>query len=216
MTQPALTFPKNDLGAAFTALRNDLVHEDGPRISTMRNYRFAILVYAPEREFDLRRNVQRLNTDLVGNGWVVLTLSLQRLLMDRIARLGEPVLQRMEESERRLFAIAPERGLNALTSRVQPLIEGPDGLAADCARLIADFAAKNPEKAERTVTFIGRAGALYPFFRTSALLKHLDGRTGNVPVVLFYPGHRDADATAGLSFMGELPADRDYRPRIYG
>jgi hypothetical protein len=216
VTQPALPFLRNDLGAAFTALRNDLVHDDGPRISTMRNYRFAILVYPPAKEFDLRKNVQRLTTELSGNGWIVNTISLQRLMMDRIARLGEPVLQRMEESERRLFAIAPERGLNSLASRIQPLIEGPDGLAADCARLIADFASKNPEKAERTVTLIGRAGALYPFFRTSALLKHLDGRTGNVPVVLLYPGRRDADTTAGLSFMGELHPDRDYRPRIYG
>ena len=71
----------------------------------------------------------------------------------------------------------------------------------------------NPDKAERTLVFVGRAGALYPFFRVSALLKHLDGRTRNVPVVLLYPGDRKGDA--GLSFMGELPADRDYRPRIY-
>jgi hypothetical protein len=32
--------------------------------------------------------------------------------------------------------------------------------------------------------FVFRAGALYPFFRVSALLKHLDGRTRNLPVVL--------------------------------
>ena len=60
---------------------------------------------------------------------------------------------------------------------------------------------------------IGRAGALYPFFRSSALLKHIDGKTRNIPVVLLYPGERK-DTTA-LSFMGELAADRDYRPRIY-
>ena len=35
---------------------------------------------------------------------------------------------------------------------------------------------------------IGRAGGLYPFFRSSALLRHLDGQTGTVPVVLLYPG----------------------------
>ena len=60
---------------------------------------------------------------------------------------------------------------------------------------------------------IGRAGALYPFFRVSALLKHLDGKTRNVPVVLLYPGERKGEP--GLSFMGELDPDRDYRPRIY-
>ena len=46
-----------------------------------------------------------------------------------------------------------------------------------------------------------------------ALLKHIDGRTKNIPVVLLYPGKREDQN--GLSFMCELPADRDYRPRIY-
>ena len=65
----------------------------------------------------------------------------------------------------------------------------------------------------RTLVLLGRAGALYPFFRSSALLKHIDGKTRNIPVVLLYPGER-RDTTA-LSFMGELIPDRDYRPRIY-
>ena len=29
-------------------MRRDLIHEDGPRISTMRNYRFAIVQYLPK------------------------------------------------------------------------------------------------------------------------------------------------------------------------
>jgi hypothetical protein len=41
----------------------------------------------------------------------------------------------------------------------------------------------------------------------------LDGNTQNVPVVLLYPGERQGPA--GLSFMGVLNADSDYRPRIY-
>ena len=47
-----------------------------------------------------------------------------------------------------------------------------------------------------------------------ALLKHVADRTYNIPVVLLYPGKVGEDGT-GLSFMGKLPADRDYRPRIY-
>ncbi|WP_368736697.1 BREX protein BrxB domain-containing protein [Nostoc sp. CHAB 5715] len=41
----------------------------------------------------------------------------------------------------------------------------------------------------------------------------IDGKTSNLPVVLLYPGER-RDLNA-LSFMDELPSDRDYRPRIY-
>jgi len=63
------------------------------------------------------------------------------------------------------------------------------------------------------VIFLGRAGGLYPFLRTSALLKHVAGHTQNVPIVLLYPGKVVGES--GLSFMGLLPADRDYRPRIY-
>ena len=92
-------------------------------------------------------------------------------------------------------------------------IEGPDGIAADVSRAICEFADAHPDKLDRTLTIVGRAGALFPFFRTSSLLKHLDGRTRNVPVVLLYPGERRGDT--GLSFMGVVNADSDYRPRIY-
>ena len=90
------------------------------------------------------------------------------------------------------------------------------GIADDCARKIREFAAANPDKAERTLALIGRAGSLYPFFRSSALLKHLDGKTNHVPVVLLYPGTRRTDVSSGaLSFMGLVAPDADYRPRIY-
>ena len=73
-----------------------------------------------------------------------------------------------------------------------------------------------PDRIDRTVALIGRAGALYPFFRSSALLRNLDQKTRNVPVVLLYPGECvPRNDHVGLSFMGILDADHDYRPRIY-
>ena len=42
------TFQPGSLETAVAALRSDLLAEGGPQISTMRNYRFAILPYAPE------------------------------------------------------------------------------------------------------------------------------------------------------------------------
>jgi hypothetical protein len=109
--------------------------------------------------------------------------------------------------------IDPERGLNYLKSKLAPLIEGPEGIASDCGRIICEYADHHPDTVDRTLAVIGRAGALYPFFRSSALLRHLDGRTRNVPVVLLYPGERRGPS--GLSFMGMLNPDNDYRPRIY-
>lgn len=211
MTMPLLH--QTPLQEAFAALRHDLIQEDGPRISTMRNYRFAIVQYRPTDEFKLRGEVQRLSADLVANGWMVLALNLQKLLLDRVRAQGGDWAERVIGMETKTASHGPERGLNYLKSKLAPLIEGPDGIAADCSRIISDYADQHPDHVDRTLALIGRAGALYPFFRTSALLRHLDGRTRNVPVVLMYPGERRGPT--GLSFMGILNPDNDYRPRIY-
>ena len=179
----------------------------------MRNYRFAIVQYEPQYEFELRREVQQLNSDLVANGWIVLLLNLQKLFLDRVRAQEDDWVARVIQMEERMDRLGPERGLNYLKSKLTPLIEGPNGIAADCSRVIGDYADQHPDKIDRTLALIGRAGALYPFFRSSALLRHLDGKTRNVPVVLLYPGERRGPT--GLSYMGMLNPDNDYRPRIY-
>lgn len=208
--------PRTALKEAFSALRNDLVHEDGPRISTMRNYRFAIVPYDPEDEFKLRKEVQELSSYLRPRGWELLPISLQKLVFDRIRAQGPEWMERVIAMERNLNAKhrGRERGLSYLRDKLAPLVEGQEGIAADCARQIQAFADRNADKVDRTLALIGRAGALYPFFRSSALLKHLDGRTRNIPVVLLYPGERRGGSS--LSFMKMLEPDADYRPRIYG
>jgi len=207
-----LPFNQGSLDDAVHALKRDLLAEGGPQISTMRNYRFAILPYRPKDEFALRQRIRRLTDELRAQGWNVLPISLQKLLLDRIRATGADAVEALIAREKRLFERDPERALAHVRDKIAPHIEGPDGIAADVARLIAAFADENPD-ANRTLVLIGRAGALYPFFRSSALLKHIDGKTRNIPVVLLYPGERK-DTTA-LSFMGEVAADRDYRPRIY-
>lgn len=206
-------FGQSSLSEAIEALRSDLIQEDGPRISTMRNYRFAILCYDPVEEFQLRREIGRLSDELQDSGWFVLSINLQKLLLDRIRAEGDEFAEKVIKMEKALRKNGAERGLQFLRDRVGPLIEGPSGIAADCSKIISDFADKHPDKIDRTLALIGRAGALYPFYRSSALLKHLDGKTRQVPVVLLYPGERQG--LTGLSFMGILNADSDYRPRIY-
>lgn len=205
--------PLGQLREAFRALRNDLIHEDGPRISTMRNYRFAIVQYEPQYEFELRGEAKQLNAELVANGWIVLLIDLQKLFLDRVRTQEEDWVERVSQMEARLAQRDSDRGLNYLKSKLTPLIEGPDGIAADCSRVIGAHADRHPDQIDRTLALIGRAGALYPFFRSSALLRHLDGKTRNVPVVLLYPGERRGPT--GLSYMGILNPDNDYRPRIY-
>ena len=204
---------RTPLDEAFASLRSDLIEADGPRISTMRNYRFAIVQYDPREEFKLRSHTQRLSQELVANGWVVVSISLHKLLLDRVRAQGQEWIDWVIEAEREFAQFEPQRGLNFLKEELAPLIEGAEGLAEDCARQICEHADRHTDQQDRMLALIGRAGALYPFFRSSALLKHLDGRTQNVPVVLLYPGGRQGPT--GLSFMGMLDPDNDYRPRIY-
>lgn len=204
---------RSQLEDAFAALRRDLIHQDGPRISTMRNYRFAIVQYPPAREFELRQEVQRLSADLSANGWVVLPIDLHQLVAERVRAQGEDWIERVTRMERRLAESDRDRAMQYLNDKLTPLVEGPDGIAADCSRVISAYADAHPDHVDRTLALIGRTGALYPYFRSSALLRHLDGRTRNVPVVLLYPGERRGPT--GLSFMGVHDPDNDYRPRIY-
>lgn len=208
-----MSVPRTALDEAFQALRADLLHEDGPRISTMRNYRYAIVPYPPEDEFKLREQVQRLVGDLTGGGWVVKTLSLQKLMMQCLRDQGEATLDRVIEVEKMVHARSPERGLGHLRSKLEVwLNDERTGIAARVSRELDEFASAHPEQAEHALVLIGRAGALYPFFRVSTLLKRLENGQ-RLPVVLLYPGKRRGPT--GLSFMRELAPEGDYRPRIY-
>lgn len=197
---------------AVDALAKDLA-DDGAHISTVRNYNFAILPYPPDDEFDLRRAIGALSEDLRLRGWATGTIALHALLLARLRAQGDDFITSMVDREKRLAQKDRDRALRTLKERVVNLVEGPDGLASDVIREVKRILEESGRGPERTVIFLGRAGALYPFLRTSALLKHLTGQTDNAPVVLLYPGKVDSDG--GLSFMGVLPADRDYRPRIY-
>ncbi len=205
---------RTSLETSFAALRSDLLAPEGPRISTMRNYRFAILPYSPEDEFDLRKEVRKLSDDLRNQSWNVLEISAHKLLMRRLHETAPEVMEKWIATEKRQFERnKQDRALARVQSLVRGLVEGEDGVAADIIALIDEFADKHPDQTENTLIWIKRLGALFPFTRSSTLLKYLDGKTRQIPVVLLYPGTHE-DKTA-LSFMGEQPADRDYRPRIY-
>ncbi len=206
-------FESSGLSAAVEALRRDLLADSGPEISTMRNYRFAILAYDPSREFELRRHIDKLSDKLKRQNWNVRSISLGRLLLDRIEGDERRLMERTIRAERRLHARNPARALNYLREKTERYVEGSGGIAADVIRLIGEFADQHPTQGERTLIFLGRMGTLYPFFRSTALLKHLDGKTRNLPVVLLYPGQRLGPTS--LAFMGVPPANTDYRPRIY-
>ena len=206
-------FANSSINRSIAALRSDLLDEQGPKISTMRNYRFAILQYVPNHEFVLRDRIRGLTDELKGKGWSICSISLQQLLLDRLKQLEPRVLESWQRMEQRLYEKDRDRALNYVKDKISQQLEGPNGIAQDVINLIGEFAGKLQSSDDKVLILLGRAGALYPFLRSSAMLKHLDGKTYNLPVVLLYPGERDG--LTGLKFMGELHPDRDYRPRIY-
>jgi hypothetical protein len=206
-------FANSSIDRSIAALRSDLLDEQGPKISTMRNYRFAILQYVPNDEFVLRDRIRGLTDELQGKGWSICSISLQQLLLDRLKQQEPRVLESWQRMEQRLYEKDRDRALNYVKDKISQQLEGPNGIAQDVINLIGEFAGKLQSSDDKVLILLGRAGALYPFLRSSAMLKHLDGKTYNLPVVLLYPGERDG--LTGLKFMGELHPDRDYRPRIY-
>lgn len=208
------SLPSGPVHDGFTALRRDLLAEGGPRISTMRNHRFAILVYPPEREFETRRAVGVCCEDLEQRGWKTLDLLLQKIVLERFAAMPEDLRAAVKARETRFHVQKgdPERALDYLKEQVAPYLETADGVAGAVVKALDEFAKRHPGEQDRSVVFLSRATALYPFLRASMLLKHIAGRTHQIPVVLLYPGTQQ---DRGLSFLGELTADRDYRPRLY-
>jgi hypothetical protein len=199
----------------LSAVERDLLADGGPQISTMRNYRFAIAVYRPTDEYELRAQLRALESRLRAKDWAVLTLPLAPMLLERARRaMGDDVLAARVAQEKRLHQKDPARALTMLHQLFEPLIDEQDGVAGAVIDAVQAFAQQTRALGDKRVVFVTRVGGLYPFFRSSALLKRVDGHTENVPVILCYPGEKRDES--GLSFMRQLAPDRDYRPRIYG
>ena len=199
---------------SFRELEKHLEVAGEAHISTIRNYHFAVLVYPPNKELQMRDRLQRSTRTLQKKGWNIKTISLLEVVMRRLKNRGEGAIERTINKEKRFSRRDPERGLNELKRAIQNELEGDSGIAKDIAELIDQYISEDPNRADRTLVFIGRVGALYPFFRTSALLRHLHTEMKTqTPTILLYPGRKHGDA--GLSFMERLNPDRDYRPRIY-
>lgn len=170
-----------------------------PAISAYHDMPFAIFVVPPEDEFPLREELALLRTRLTSKGKRVTTVSLARLLHSALVSAGlDPAT--FAELERQSGRAAAIESAHAVLSDIHPL-----------DRLVA---AEVPPDADplHDLVFITRAGALFPFYRTSSLLEQLKGQV-RVPAILFYPGL--LDGPSGLRFMGVLEAEHNYRCRIF-
>ncbi|MFZ0790210.1 MAG: BREX protein BrxB domain-containing protein, partial [Chromatiaceae bacterium] len=190
-----------DWKARLTGQLEPLLKLPDPRqqISAYHDMPYAIFRYPPEEEFPLRQEIALLRTRLEQIGKRVTVISLAECLSEALEAedMGTEALVDAEKSV----------GLDATVETVFQILSEYQPLDELVARRI-------PQDADplRDVVFIVRAGALYPMYRTSALLEQLKGKV-QVPAVLFYPG--ELDGAAGLRFMGVLDAEHNYRPKIF-
>ncbi|QVL47246.1 MAG: DUF1788 domain-containing protein [Thiocapsa sp.] len=169
------------------------------QLSAYHDMPYAIFRYPPEEEFGVRRQVSLLRTRLEQSGKRVTIISLAECLATALEAedMGPDALVDAEKSV----------GLEATVDTIFQILSEYQPLDELVARRIPDAA--DPL---RDLVFIVRAGALFPVYRTSALLEQIKGKV-QVPAVLFYPG--ELDGAAGLRFMGVLDAEHNYRPKIF-
>lgn len=167
------------------------------KISAYHDMPYAIFRYGPEDEFTLRKEVTLLRTRLETKGKRITSISLAECL-DAAMRAERP-LEEWFEAERTMGTAAIVETVHAVLSEYHPLVD-----------LVAERMPDQPDPL-RDIVFILRTGALFPVYRTFALLEQLKGRV-LAPTVLFYPGK--LDGASGLKFMGVLQAEHNYRPKI--
>lgn len=169
------------------------------QIGAYHDMPYAIFRYPPEEEFGLRQEITLLRTRLEQLGKRITVVSLADCLAEALEAEGMGP-EALADAERSVGLDTTIETVFQILSEYQPL----DELVA--RRIPADA---DPQ---RDLVLILRAGALFPMYRTSALLEQLKGKV-RVPAVLFYPG--ELDGAAGLRFMGVLDAEHNYRPKIF-
>lgn len=174
-----------------------------PRITIYNDLPFAILRYEPQKEWQLRREIERLATRLRNYGKDVHIISLADLLWEVIS---------VTEGLDAIVELERQRGFNAAQEQITTYLSDRDWCPLSDA-LLDRLRPLNPGA---SIVFLTRAAALAPaIYHMSRLLDEMQGRT-RVPTVLFYPG--TLEGNTGLRFMAmkDREAMGNYRVKIYG
>ena len=186
---------KNDLEPVLAA------EDPRPKLGAYHDMPYAIFYYPPENEFDLREELRLLNVRLENAGKRITTVSLAECLTEALDSQGL--------TSETLLNDEKMAGVEAVIDTVHNILSDDD------YRPLVDLVTErlpSPQDPLKDVVMLTRAGALFPVYRTHALLEQLKGRL-NVPAVLYYPG--ELEGPTGLSFMGVYDPDPNYRPKIF-
>lgn len=175
-----------------------LLADPREKLSAYHDMPYALFQYEAEDEWEMRKQISRLQTRLEQRGKRVHRVSLAECLDEAVRSQG--TIEDWVETER-------ERGTESVVDTIHSTLDSVNPLVDLVGKRLPP--APNPL---RDIVFIVRTGALFPVYRTFSLLEQLKGRV-LAPTVLFYPGQRDG--AAGLRFMGVLDAENNYRPKVF-
>ena len=162
---------------------------------------YSVYVYDPEDDFAVRRDMTDLSAYLTAHGVDVAAISLSALFWKAVDESGFfDEIVNVEKGNP-----GDSWGLEQVHETLHEILTAEPSLAARVLTAARD-------KPSNCVVILYRAGALYPVFRTSALLDDLRDRLMH-PVVLLYPGH--VVDPYGLKFMGLREATHGYRAKIF-
>ncbi len=162
---------------------------------------YLLYVYEPEAELAVRKEMHDLVAYLKAHGSDLAAVSLADLFWEAVDESG--FYEQMVEIE--------------MENRGDPWALGK------VHETLREILISDPSLADRVITAVEetpedcavilyRAGALYPVFRTSALLDDLRDRLRR-PVLLLYPGQ--VVEPQGLKFMGRCEPTHGYRAKIF-
>ncbi|MBK6607325.1 MAG: DUF1788 domain-containing protein [Leptospiraceae bacterium] len=203
----------SDLTKRLNDLKKDIIHPEGMQVTQSQNYPFSIFVYSPEEEFIMRAKFQELILDIKKKDIQILEINLAHECIELAKnRVDDWSIEEIIQREKDFFE--DDKDFNdpfqLVNDLFTPILESENGISKSIIEKINLF--KENLEGRKGIVFITRAGFLYPFYRTSSLLKFLTNTKG-LPVIFLYPGTRTSDTS--LSYMGVMSPDSNYRPRMY-
>jgi len=161
---------------------------------------YLVYVYPPQQEFRVRGELGELKLWIEAQEVACFHVSLAELFWQAVDEAGfaDQIVAEEEQAPGDLGSLA-----NVQTS-ISQILTGPPSLADRVLQVLQDVPT-------RSAAFLYRAGALYPCYRTSAILDDLRERV-DIPVVLLYPG--GLEGSYGLRFMDRCAPAHGYRAKI--
>lgn len=187
---------------------------DGPhRICVYDNMPYAIFLYSPEDEWNIRREIEGLIIKLSHKGTKVTKISFEELMWNLFVEVdsvdpGEGLHALVEDEATMGFSHTEETIQNYLSGEVF----GHKGIS------IIDSIEKIASKLDpkKDIIFLVHTSAFAPhLFQVSSMVEQMKDRI-TVPIIIFYPGTKEG--TIGLRFMDlrDREPTGNYRVSIFG